>query len=169
MKPAADACCCLLYVSSTRFAHKHQITVADPVEVVHARKVAITHVCIEAAALMFCRSGWCVIAFLMAIPASSIVACCVKHRTTYVAWSAVGSFVCWLHVIAASEAFEYDTNEYYSNDFRVSIGSVQTVLCGLSVVVMYYGCKAASALRESIHPVGVQVGVPMPTPTYPPA
>lgn len=128
-----------------------QITMADPVEMVRARNVAIVHVCVEAVALVFCRSLWCVLAVLFAIPSSSTVACCCKQRRCYTLWSVFGGFVFFLHAVAATtEALGRD--EYYG-DPSGFIVMVQIALCLLSLLVMHYGIKLASLLQDPIFPV----------------
>lgn len=125
----------------------------------HARTVAIAQLCFEVGLLLFCRSGWCAFAFLLTIPFASIVACCSRHRKTYLAWSYSGTCVCWLHAVAAAETFGRGPAL-----FLIQIG-----LCCLTLVAIYYGCKVASLLKNSIHPgADAEIQVPSQAPTYRP-
>lgn len=130
---------------------------ADPVEMIRARNVAIMHVCFEVVAILFCRSVWCVVAAIFAIPSSSTVACCCKQRCSYAVWSIFGGLVFFLHAVAAAiEALGRD--EYYDGDPSAFILLVQIFLCLLSLIVMHYGTKLTSLVREPIFPVEMQGG-----------
>lgn len=120
-----------------------------------ARNVAILHVCMEAVSIIFCRSLWCVLAVLFAIPSSSTVACCCKQRGSYILWSIFGSWVFFLHALAATtEALGSDDD--YSDHPSAFIFMVQIALCFLSLLVVRDGIKLASLLREPIFPVEAQ-------------
>lgn len=128
---------------------------ADPVEMVAARKVAVIHICLEAVSIVFCRSGWCVWAVFVAIPSSSTVVCCCKVRRTYNVWSYFGALVFFLHAVAAtSEAFGRQEGLGDPNAF---IFCVQIVLCLFSTLVMHYGARVAWLLREPVSPVDMQI------------
>lgn len=133
------------------------MTTADPVELVRAQRVAITQICLESAALIFCRSGSALVAFLFALPVASVVACCSKQRVMYLIWIIMNVLVFCLHIITRATANEYD----YSNEFfRVFGSSVPIFLSGLSCFAIYYGYKAISALGNPVQPQRVQVEVP---------
>lgn len=126
----------------------------DPVEMVRARNVAIVHVCLEALTLLFCRSVWCLLAILVAIPSSSTVACCCKRRGSYTVWSLFGGLVFSLHAVAATtEAL--GRNDYYGEP-SAFVFMVQITLCFLSLLVVHHGVKLASLLREPVFPVEVR-------------
>lgn len=137
-----------------------QITVDDPVEMVQARNVAITQVCVEILAIFFCSTEFCGVTLLLAVLSSSVVACCCKHRVVYSIWSCVGIVVGWLHAIAAAEAFQ--TGYYFHSYPPTIIFLLQVSLCGLSMLAVYRGCKTTTALREPIHPVERQLGLRAP-------
>lgn len=121
-----------------------------------ARNVAIAHVCVETMALIFCRSEWCVLAALFAVPSSSTVACCCKRRGSYTLWSIFGGLVFFLHAVAAAtEALGRD--EYYG-DPSAFVFVVQIALCLLSLLVVHHGIKLASLLREPVYPVEARGG-----------
>ena len=133
-----------------------KITTADPMEMASARNVAIVHLCVEIMALMFCRSGWCVVAALFAIPSSSTVACCCKQRGSYACWSILGGLVFFLHAVAAAN--EALSRGEYSDDPSAFIVMVQITLCLLSLLVVRHGIKLASLLREPVYPVASRGG-----------
>lgn len=129
---------------------------ADPVEMVRARNVAIVHVCVESTSIFFCRSAWCVLALLFAIPSSSTVACCCKQRVSYALWGTFGGFASFLHAVAATtEALGRD--EYYG-DPSAFVFMVQVALCLLSLLVVHHGIKLASLLQEPVYPVETRGG-----------
>lgn len=144
-----------------------QITVDDPVEVVQARNVAITQLCVEILAIFFCSTEFCGATLFLAVVSSSGVACCCKHRSAFVSWAFVSAVVGWLHAIAAAEAFQADY--YYHSYPPMIIFLLQVFLCGVSMLAVYRGCKTTSALREPIHPVERQLGGSVQVSLHPPA
>lgn len=122
---------------------------------VDARKVATVHLCFESGGLLFCSSGWCLFAFLFALPLSSTVACCCKNRASYIAWSSVGVWVSWLHALAAVNALD---TRYHPRSRVILRFCVQLLLCGLSVLIVVYGFKVSCALRKPVHPMNSHVG-----------
>lgn len=125
----------------------------DPEEVVQARHIAIAQASFEAMLIMFCLSGWCVLAWLIAMPFSITVASCCKHRITYMAWGSTNILVCWIHVAAAVEVLgRHDgdlSNMGFSPEFLVT---VQMFLFSVGVLAVYIGFKTASALRTEVLP-----------------
>jgi len=119
---------------------------------VRARNVAIVHVCVESVALLFCRSGWCVVAALIAIPPSSSIACCCKRRGCYTLWGISGSVIFSLHAVAAAtEAISGD--DPYDGNPNAFIFMVQVALCFLGLVVVRHSIKLAPLVREPVLPV----------------
>lgn len=123
---------------------------SDPVEMIRARNIAIAHVCMEAVAVVFCRSVWCVLALLFAIPSSSTVACCCKQRGCYTVWSIFGGLAFFLHAVAATT--EATGHNLYYREPSAFLVMVQISLCFISLLAMHYGIKLASLLREPVFP-----------------
>lgn len=143
----------------------------DSVEMLQARNVAITHVCFELLAALFCPTGTlCVFTAFLAVLLSSVVACCCKHRTTYMLWSWFGCVLLTFHLIAAAGAFDA---EYFFpvSDLPGFVFFLQMFLCGVNVRMMYLGCVISTASRErGLHdPVGMQLEMPTLGPMYPAA
>lgn len=138
---------------------------------VYARNIAITHVITEVVGLTICLSRWATI-FFVGVVSSSVVACCCKHRGVFWFWSCLGVLLALLHAISAIEA-PADPGHYYWYDSDSTFCIViQVVLCGISMLVVYYGCKTAYALghptlprHHSSQAVG-QAGGPMQVPGY---
>lgn len=129
-----------------------KITVEDPEAMTLARRVAIVHVCAESMGILFCRAWGCYWAALLAIPSSSMVACCCKQRWTYLMWSCVGGFAFFFHASAAvTEALG---DKETGHDYRGFLCSVQVVLCLICLPVVNYGRGLASQLRDSVSPIG---------------
>lgn len=122
---------------------------------VGARNVAVVHICMEAVAIVFCRSFWCFLAAVLAIPSSSTIACCCKVRRMYNLWSFFGGFVLFLHAVAATT--EALGRRDSTDDPSAFLCGVQIVLCLTSTLVMHYGTKVASLLREPIAPFDMQI------------
>lgn len=122
---------------------------ADPVEMVRARNVAIFHVCAEATAMLFCRSEFCLLAVLLGIPSSSVVACCCKQRETYLAWGLIGAVVATLHVKAAVTEAASDNDDAF-------LYLAQIVMCLISLHVVFYGYKVNSLMGGPVLPLGAQ-------------
>lgn len=142
---------------------------------VHARKIAIAHLITEAVAIWICLMTWCIIIFFfLAVVPSSVVACCSKQRTLYSIWSCLGVLLFMLHVITIMDAFKGSRNYFYYVDSMVFY-LMQIVLCTLNVLVVYIGCKTASALGDQTFPhhsvledghAGGPVGVSMQMPRH---
>lgn len=122
---------------------------ADPVEMVRARNVAIFHVCAEAAAILFCRSEWCVMAVLLGIPSSSVVACCCKQRKTFLVWGLIGAAVATLHAKAAVTEAASDNDDAF-------LYLAQIMMCVISLHVVFYGYKVNSLMGGPIFPLRAQ-------------
>ncbi|CAM9640976.1 unnamed protein product, partial [Ectocarpus sp. 12 AP-2014] len=109
----------------------YPITMADPVEMVRARNVAIFHVCAEATAILFCRSEWGIMAVLLGIPSSSVVACCCKQRETFLVWGLMGAVVATLHAKAAVTEAASDNDDAF-------MYLAQIMMCVISLHVVFF-------------------------------
>ena len=122
-----------------------QITVEDPVEVVHARNVAIAQIVVALAATYICLTPWCAITFLITVIPSSLVACCCKFRAIYLIWSLIGVLLVVMNVFTAFDAKE--SLIYYFRDPKI-LYVVQAIQCFVSALAAYCGCKTVLALRN---------------------
>ena len=151
-----DTASCIIDVSRTshpavpppcKNAHSpfRQITVEDPVEVVHARNVAIAQIVVAVVATNICLTPWCDIIFLVAVIPASLVACCCKFRAIYLIWSLIGVLLVMMNVVTALNV--EDNLIYHFFDQKIFY-LAQAIQCFVSALVVYYGCKTILALRD---------------------
>lgn len=140
----------------------HQTTAADPVEVVQARSVAITQICAELVATVFCSSQWCITTPCVAVLSASPVACCSKLGVTYTLWCCIGVLLCVIHAVTAAQAVIHEAHNYFWPPIVLSFA--QILLCVVSLLVVYCGWKAASATRRPVHPIEMPSELPMQSP-----
>lgn len=119
---------------------------------VYARHVAITHVVAEVVGVTICFSRWATTIFFVGVISSSVVACCCKHRGAFWTWSCFGFLLALLHAISAIEAPASPSNYYWYDSDSTFCIVIQVVLCGISMLVVYYGCKTAYALGHPTLP-----------------
>lgn len=131
-----------------------QITTDDQAEITQARDIAVIFICVEViAAVAFCSSEACGTVPLVAVLSSSPVACFSRHRVTYLLWSCTGAVLCVVHVAIAAKI----TSIEQSHSWFPIVFSVHIFLCCVSLVVVYRGCRAASATRRSVYPIENQL------------
>ena len=109
-------------------------------EVVQARALAITHICVEVVGFFFCDSVWCGPALLLGVVSSSLVACCCKTPNVYSLWSFAGVLLFVMHAVAAIKA---DPER-----FPVLFYAVDTIQCFVSLLIVCLGWTTASATRR---------------------
>lgn len=132
-----------------------------------ARTVAITQICVELVGIVFCSSQWCTTTPSVAVLSASLVACCSKLGVTYMLWSCIGALLCVVHAITAAQAIinQVENVSWSPNELFLA----QICLCGVSLLVVYCGWKAASATRKPVHPVEMPIELPMQLPMHPTA
>lgn len=122
----------------------------DPAEIVQARNVAITHVCFELLAALFCPTRTlCVFTTFFAVLLSTVVAYCSKQSMTYILWSWLGVLLLASHAISAAKAFEVEDCFFLVvSDFPVFVFLLQMFLCGVNAQIIFLGCAISTVSRQ---------------------
>lgn len=129
-----------------------QVAPDDPPEITQARDLAVIHICVEIVSVVFCSSDWCATIPMVAVLSSSPVACCSRHRVTYMVWSCTGAVLSVVHALIAAEVTSIEGSYTWSP----IVLSVEIFQCCVTLLVVYRGCKAASATKRSVCPVETQ-------------